>query len=80
MRDCDFCKDRDIPPQDKQHADDGCPFASKEQIEALLEERAERRKMKRERFMQERIDTKKGAKNSVVRNVDQSSIDENEVA
>ena len=73
MRDCDFCKDRNIPPQDKQHADDRCPFASKEQIEALLEERAERHKMKQERFKQERFDTKKRAKNSVVRNIDQSS-------
>ena len=74
MRDCDFCKDRNIPPQAKQHADDKCTFASKEQIDALLKTRAERRKAKQERF-----DTKKRAKNSIAR-LAQSSIDDNEVA
>ena len=89
MRDCDFCKDRNIPPQAKQHADDKCTFASKEQIDALLKARAERRKAKQERYdtrlaerreaKQERYDTKKKGKNGNAR-LAQSSIDDDEVA
>ena len=74
MRDCDFCKDRNIPPQAKQHTDDKCPFASKEQIDALMKARAERRKVKQERY-----DTKKRGKNGSAR-LAQSSIDDDEVA
>ena len=41
MRDCHFCKDRQISAADKQHLDLKCSFASKEQKDALKKERLE---------------------------------------
>ena len=74
MRDCDFCKDRNIPPQAKQHTDANCTFASKEQIDALLKARAEQRKAKQAQY-----GAKKKGKNGSAR-LAQSSIDDDEAA
>lgn len=46
MRDCHFCKDRQISAADKQHLDLKCSFASKEQKDALKKERSDKRDAK----------------------------------
>ena len=88
MRDCNFCKDRNIPPRDKQHSDDKCPFASKEQIETLLIARVERRARaaraqaaaaEQRKLLKQLLNTKVKTKGSVAR-LTQSSLDDNDFA